>query len=40
MAAVMTAAGLAARIHEDDDSGATVVTGVAACEPANSVHGR
>ena len=36
MAAVMTAAGLAARVHEDDDSGATVVTGVAACEPAAS----
>ena len=30
MAAVMTAAGLAARIHEDDDSGATVVTGAIA----------
>ena len=27
MAAAMTAAGLAARVHEDDDSGATVVTG-------------
>jgi release factor glutamine methyltransferase len=28
MAAAMTAAGLAARVHEDDESGATVVTGV------------
>ncbi len=28
MAAVMTAGGLAARVHEDDESGATVVTGV------------
>jgi release factor glutamine methyltransferase len=28
MAAVMTAAGLAAQVHEDDESGATVVTGV------------
>jgi release factor glutamine methyltransferase len=27
MAAAMTAAGLAARVHEDDDWGATVVTG-------------
>jgi release factor glutamine methyltransferase len=27
MAAVMTAAGLVARVHEDDESGATVVTG-------------
>jgi len=27
MAAVMSAAGLAARVHQDDDSGATVVTG-------------
>jgi release factor glutamine methyltransferase len=30
MAAAMTAAGLAARVHEDDESGATVVTGTAA----------
>jgi release factor glutamine methyltransferase len=30
MAAVMTAAGLAAQVHEDDESGATVVTGVTA----------
>jgi release factor glutamine methyltransferase len=29
MAAEMTAGGLTARIHEDDESGATVVTGVA-----------
>ena len=29
MTAAMTAAGLAARVHEDDESGATVVTGVA-----------
>ena len=29
MAAVMTAAGLAARVHSDDEWGATVVTGVA-----------
>lgn len=29
-AAMMAAAGLAARVHEDDDSGATVVTGIAA----------
>ena len=29
MAEVMTAAGLTARVHEDDDSGATVVTGTA-----------
>jgi release factor glutamine methyltransferase len=28
MAAAMTAAGLAVRVHEDDDSGATVVTGI------------
>jgi release factor glutamine methyltransferase len=28
MAAVMTSAGLVARVHEDDESGATVVTGV------------
>jgi release factor glutamine methyltransferase len=28
MAAAMTAGGLAPRVHEDDDSGATVVTGV------------
>jgi release factor glutamine methyltransferase len=27
MVAAMTAAGLAAQVHEDDDSGATVVTG-------------
>ena len=27
MAAAMTAAGLAAQVHEDDESGATVVTG-------------
>jgi release factor glutamine methyltransferase len=40
MAALMTAAGLAAQVHEDDESGATVVTGVAACEPANSVNER
>ena len=30
MVAAMTAAGLAAQVHEDDESGATVVTGVAA----------
>ena len=30
MAAVMAAAGLAAQVHEDDESGATVVTGVTA----------
>ena len=30
MAAVMTAAGLAAQVHEDDESGATVVTGAEA----------
>jgi release factor glutamine methyltransferase len=30
MAAVMTAAGLAAQVHEDDESGATVVTGAVA----------
>jgi hypothetical protein len=29
MAAALTAAGLAAAVHEDEDSGATVVTGVA-----------
>ena len=28
MAAAMTAAGLAAQVHEDDEWGATVVTGV------------
>jgi release factor glutamine methyltransferase len=28
MAAAMTASGLAPRVHEDDESGATVVTGV------------
>lgn len=30
MTAAMTAGGLAAQVHEDDDSGATVVTGVSA----------
>ena len=30
MAAAMTAAGLTAQVHEDDESGATVVTGVSA----------
>ena len=36
MAAVMAAGGLAGRVHEDDESGATVVTGVAASGPARS----
>jgi release factor glutamine methyltransferase len=40
MAAVMTVAGLAAQVHEDDDSGATVITGVAACDPPGSVNER
>ena len=40
MAAAMTAAGLAARVHEDDESGATVITGVAACDPPGSVNER
>jgi release factor glutamine methyltransferase len=34
MAAAMAAGGLAGRVHEDDESGATVVTGVAASSPA------
>jgi release factor glutamine methyltransferase len=34
MAGVMAAAGLAAQVHEDDESGATVVTGVAGSDPA------
>jgi release factor glutamine methyltransferase len=38
MAAAMTTGGLTARVYEDDDSGATVVTGVAAGDPANSVN--
>ncbi len=33
MAAVMTGAGLAAQVHEEDESGATVVTGA---RPGNS----
>jgi release factor glutamine methyltransferase len=37
MAAVMTAAGLAAQVHEDDESGATVVTGVTAGDLASSL---
>jgi release factor glutamine methyltransferase len=36
MSTVMTAAGLAAQVHEDDESGATVVTGVTAGELASS----
>jgi release factor glutamine methyltransferase len=40
MAAAMTAAGLAARVHEDDDSGATVVTGVLAFDPPDGAHRR
>jgi len=36
MAAVMTAAGLTAQVHEDDESGATVVTGVTAGDLAIS----
>ena len=40
MTAAMTAAGLAARVHEDDDSGATVVTGVLAFDPPDGAHRR
>jgi release factor glutamine methyltransferase len=40
MAAAMTAAGLAPRVHEDDESGATVVTGVSAREPSNGAARR
>jgi release factor glutamine methyltransferase len=40
MTAAMTAAGLAARVHEDDDSGATVVTGVLAFDPPDGANGR
>jgi release factor glutamine methyltransferase len=40
MAATMTAAGLTARVHEDDDSGATVVTGVLAFDSPDGAHGR
>ena len=36
MAAAMTTAGLAARVHEDDESGATVVTGTAPVPAATS----
>jgi release factor glutamine methyltransferase len=36
MAAAMTTAGLAAQVHEDDESGATVVTGVSVCDSAGS----
>jgi release factor glutamine methyltransferase len=37
MAAAMTAAGLSPGVHADDESGATVVTGVSAGEPASTV---
>jgi release factor glutamine methyltransferase len=37
MAAAMTGAGLTAQVHEDDESGATVVTGVAAAGNARDV---
>lgn len=40
MAAAMSAAGLATRVCEDDESGATVVTGVAVRDPANAVSSR
>ena len=40
MTAVMSAAGLAAQVHEDEESGATVVTGVAARATASGGHGR
>jgi release factor glutamine methyltransferase len=40
MTAAMTAAGLAARVHEDDDSGATVVTGVLAFDPPDGANRR
>ncbi len=40
MTAAMTAAGLTAQVHEDDESGATVVTGVAAGEAAGRGNGR
>ncbi len=40
MAAVMTAAGLAAKVHEDDESGATVVTGVSARPSPAGANGR
>jgi release factor glutamine methyltransferase len=39
MTAAMTAAGLAAQVHEDEESGATVVTGVAPDEAASSMKG-
>jgi release factor glutamine methyltransferase len=39
MTAAMTAAGLAAQVHEDEESGATVITGVTAGEAAGSVNG-
>lgn len=40
MAAVMTAAGLTAEVHEDDESGATVVTGVSARRASAGASGR
>ena len=40
MAAVMTAAGLTAEVHEDDESGATVVTGVSARTASAGASGR
>ena len=40
MAAAMTAAGLAARVHEDDDSGATVITGVLPFDPPDGANRR
>jgi release factor glutamine methyltransferase len=40
MAAVMSAAGLAAQVHEDDESGATVVTGVSARMAPSDANGR
>ena len=40
MAAVMTAAGLTAEVHEDDESGATVVTGVSARRAPAGASGR
>ncbi len=40
MAAAMTAAGLGAQVHEDDESGATVVTGVSAHPVPSGANGR
>jgi release factor glutamine methyltransferase len=39
MAAAMTAAGLAARVHEDDETGATVVTGISARSMPSGANG-